>query len=264
MKAAERELADQKRELRDELRRNRFRRGNDPILVQVHGLSQVYSSQGIENVALRGIDLTIEQGEFTAIFGPSGSGKSSLLRLLGALDQPTSGRVVLEGVDLSELDEAGLSTFRLHKIGFVLPADNLIPMLTARENIEFALYMQGRNSGDRQALATDMLTRVGLSGLAGKLPIDMSSGQQQRAALARAVAGRPEVLIADEPTAHLDGVSARKLLDLMRTLNREEGTTFVYATHDPRMLERADRVIELTDGEICSDDVRRRLGPTPL
>lgn len=231
-----------------------------PVQIEVRDLSKVYDSRGVETVALRDVDLEIQRGEFTALAGPSGSGKTTLLNMIGALDRPTSGTVLLEGVDLESLDDGELSQLRLHKLGFVFQSYNLIPVLTARENVEFVMELQGVKAAKRALLANDVLARVGLEGLGNKRPLEMSGGQQQRVAVARAIVSRPEVVLADEPTANLDSNTAQKLLDLMHQLNHEEDITFVFSTHDPMVMDMADRLVRLHDGQISTDEVRRQVG----
>jgi len=230
-----------------------------PVQIEVRDLSKVYDSRGVETVALRDVDLEIDRGEFTALAGPSGSGKTTLLNMIGALDRPTKGTVLLEGVDLETLDDGELSQLRLHKLGFVFQSYNLIPVLTARENVEFVMELQGVKASKRRLLADDVLGRVGLDGLGNKRPLEMSGGQQQRVAVARAIVSRPEVVLADEPTANLDSNTAQKLLDLMHELNHEEGITFVFSTHDPMVMDMADRLVRLHDGQISTDEVRRQV-----
>lgn len=222
-------------------------------------VEKVYSTRGVETRALAGIDLTVEAGEFTALAGPSGSGKTTLLNLLGALDVPTAGQILLDGEELAQLKPAELSDRRLHKLGFVFQAYNLIPVLSAVENVEFVLELQGIGSSERRKRATELLERVGLGDLAEKRPLEMSGGQQQRIAVARAIASRPRVVLADEPTANLDSTTAKSLLDLMQTLNRDEGVTFLFSSHDPLVLNKAERRILLRDG-IIEGEERGSLG----
>jgi putative ABC transport system ATP-binding protein len=203
--------------------------------------------------ALKDIDLTVEKGDFLAIVGPSGSGKTTLLNILGGLDKATSGRVWVEQRDLAHLKSRQLTTFRLHHIGFVFQAFNLIPVLTARENVEFIMLLQKRPRAERTKHAEDLLRAVGLEDQMDRRPHELSGGQQQRVAVARALASMPAFVLADEPTANLDSASAENLLDIMETLNRERGMTFVFSTHDPRVMKRARRVITLQDGQIVSD-----------
>ena len=208
-----------------------------------------------ENVihAVDGIDLRVEKGEFTAIVGPSGSGKSTLLNLIGGLDKPTGGEVRIEGKPIQSLSDNQMINFRLRHIGFVFQAYNLIPVLTAIENVEFIMLLQGRSREERQQRALQLLTSVGLGEQTHKKPTELSGGQQQRVAVARALASRPAFVLADEPTANLDSRSTADLLDIMANLNREEETTFLFATHDQRVIDRARRVITVEDGKIKSD-----------
>jgi putative ABC transport system ATP-binding protein len=224
-----------------------------PIL-EARGLHKVYETRGVETVALAGVDLTIEAGEFAAVAGPSGSGKTTLLNLFGALDTPTSGEVFLEGEVLRGLSAGQLADLRLRKLGFVFQAYNLIPVFTARENVEFVMQLQGIPVRQRHKRAEDLLREVGLEGLADKRPLEMSGGQQQRVAVARAIASRPRVVLADEPTANLDSVTAGHLLELMEQLNRQHGVTFLFSTHDPLVMEKARRLIRLHDGRIAGDE----------
>lgn len=253
-------LEEAEKALKDEKRRRRVIDPGAPTQIQARQVCKVYDARGVETVALRDVDLDIAQGEFTALAGPSGSGKTTLLNVIGALDRPTSGKVLLEGVDLATLDDAELSRLRLTKLGFVFQSYNLIPVLSALENIEFVMELQGQKAEFRRHLALEVLDRVGLEGLGHKRPLEMSGGQQQRVAVARAIVSRPEVVLADEPTANLDSVTAQKLLDLMRGLNRTEGITFLFSTHDPLVMDMADRLVRLQDGRIHTDEVRRRIG----
>jgi putative ABC transport system ATP-binding protein len=225
-------------------------------LVEVRGLTRTYTQGEITVQALRGIDLDVERGEFTALMGPSGSGKSTLLHLIGGLDAPTAGSVSIEGKDLASLDATTLSDLRRDRIGFVFQAYNLIPVLTAAENAELVLMLQGQPADVRRAAATRTLAQVGLQGLEGRRPNELSGGQQQRVAVARAIAGKPAVVLADEPTANLDSKTGQELVSLMATLNREHGVTFIFATHDPKVLDAATRVVRLVDGRIVEDSRR--------
>lgn len=225
------------------------------VVVETQDLHKIY--EGVEPVhAVNGVNLQIQQGEFTAIVGPSGSGKTTLLNIIGGLDRPNSGEVHVAGVNLSDLPEAQLTDFRLNNIGFVFQAYNLIPVLTARENIEFTMLLQKRDKEERTARSTELLEAVGIGGLGEKRPSQMSGGQQQRVAVARALAPKPQFILADEPTANLDSHSTATLLDIMLGLNEREGTTFIFSTHDQRVIDRARRVITLEDGEIVSDERR--------
>ena len=219
-------------------------------LVATHDLKKTYRQGEVEVPALRGVNLTLEEGDFTALVGPSGSGKTTLLNLIGGLDRPSAGSVAIDGQELTELSEAALSDYRLHHVGFIFQAYNLIPVLTARENVEFVMVLQGRRPAEFRQRSLVYLARVGLSDLANRRPKALSGGQQQRVALARALAAGPRLVLADEPTANLDGENALELLALMRDLNRKERMTFLFSTHDERVMERARRVIVLRDGDI--------------
>jgi putative ABC transport system ATP-binding protein len=223
-----------------------------PIL-EARQLCKTYSTRGVETPALVGLDLAIEEREFTALAGPSGSGKTTLLNLFGALDEPTSGEVRLDGEPLADLSARELSELRLRKLGFIFQAYNLIPVLSARENVEFVMELQGVPAAERRTRADELLTEVEIAELADKRPLEMSGGQQQRIAVARAIASRPRVVLADEPTANLDSKTAGKLLDLMARLNSERGVTFLFSTHDPLVIDRATRKIRLVDGRIVGD-----------
>jgi putative ABC transport system ATP-binding protein len=226
----------------------------EEALVQVRGVEKVFRSGSIEVPALRGIDLEINAGEFMAIVGPSGSGKTTLLNLMGALDVPTAGRVEVIGRDLSQLSRHQRADLRLRELGFVFQAYNLVPVLTAIENVEFVLELQGMDRRQRQARAQQTLDELGLGELAQRRPGAMSGGQQQRVAVARAVASRPRLVLADEPTANLDSDNAQALLGMMRRLRDEEGVSFVFSTHDPLVVSYASRVVSLRDGHIVSDE----------
>ena len=223
-------------------------------LVRAEGLEKVYRVDHVEIPALRGIDLTIGEGEFLAIAGPSGSGKTTLLNLIGGLDRPTAGRVFLEGEEITSLSRARLAELRLRKIGFVFQAYNLLPVLTALENVEYVMLLQGVPARERRRRALEILKEVGLEGYADRLPGRMSGGQQQRVAVARAIVARPRLVLADEPTANLDSGTGSELLDLMRRLNRDHDVTFVFSTHDPLVMERAERLVRLRDGKIVIDE----------
>ncbi len=226
-------------------------------LVEVSNLHKVYPG-GSKVAALKGVDLVIARGEFTALAGPSGSGKSTLLNLVGTLDRPTKGTVSYDGRIVSTLGPDPLSDFRLRSLGFVFQAYNLIPVLTAVENVEYPLVLQGMDAGERRALAHEALGWVGLEGFAERRPDLLSGGQQQRVAVARAIVTRPSLVLADEPTANLDSKTGAQLLDLMEGLNDDHDITFLFSSHDGAVLERARRVVRLQDGELLSDDVRER------
>ncbi len=223
-------------------------------VLEARGVGKVYATRGVETVALDGVDLVVAEREFSALAGPSGSGKTTLLNLLGGLDTPTSGEILLDGEKLADLSAADLAERRLHKLGFVFQAYNLIPVLTARENVEFVMQLQGTAAGERRARAEILLRDVELDGLGDKRPLEMSGGQQQRVAIARAIASHPRIVLADEPTANLDSATAVRLLDLMERLNREQGITFLFSTHDPLVMERARRLVRLRDGRIAADE----------
>ncbi len=222
-------------------------------IIRTEEVWRIYRQGSLEVEALKGVTLTIEQGEFTALVGPSGSGKTTLLNLLGGLDSPDRGGIRLDGTELSGLSAGELSRFRLYHIGFVFQAYNLIPVLSAYENTEFILLLQGVPEQERRTRVLRLLKEVGLEGMERRRPFELSGGQQQRVAVARAIAARPRIVLADEPTANLDSKTAAALLDLMRDLNRQEGTTFLFSTHDPLVMDRAARTVRLRDGEILED-----------
>ncbi len=225
-------------------------------ILEARGVTKVYETRGVETHALNGVDLEIGEGEFTALSGPSGSGKTTLLNLFGALDEPTRGEIHLDGESLAHLGAAALSDLRLRKLGFVFQAYNLIPVLSAIENIEFVMVLQGVSAGKRRARAEDLLREVDLEGLGGKRPLEMSGGQQQRVAVARAIASHPRIVLADEPTANLDSETAARLLDLMERLNADRGVTFLFSTHDPLVMDRARRNVRLKDGRVVADEAK--------
>ncbi len=206
--------------------------------------------------ALRGVNLTINDGEFVALVGPSGSGKTTLLNQLGALDTPTSGTLSVLGNELSSLNSTQRSELRLHKIGFVFQAYNLVPVLTARENVEFVLELQGIDSAERKKRSEKILRDLGLSAEANRRPDQLSGGQQQRVAVARAIASQPQLILADEPTANLDSKNAEALMDLMHELHERYEMTFLFATHDPRVMRHAKRVVTLEDGRVLRDELK--------
>ena len=223
-------------------------------VIETKDLKKYYNAgTDLEVRALDGVNLNIEQGEFTAIVGPSGSGKTTLLNLIGGLDQASGGKVIINGQDITGLSENELIDFRLHHIGFVFQAYNLIPVLSAYENAEFIMLLQGKPETERRQRVTKLLTEVGLEKQLDKRPAQMSGGQQQRVAVARALASKPKFVLADEPTANLDSKSTAQLLDIMKKLNEEEGITFIFSTHDQRVIDRAKRIIRLEDGQIVSD-----------
>jgi putative ABC transport system ATP-binding protein len=222
-------------------------------IVACHDLSKTYRPDHLAVNALTGVELSIAEGEFACLVGPSGSGKTTLLNLIGGLDQPTGGEVRLRGQRIDTLSPGELADLRLRHVGFVFQAYNLIPVLTARENVELVMELQGIDAAERARLSHDILHEVGLQGLAGRRPAELSGGQQQRVAVARAIVSHPAVVLADEPTANLDSQTASSLLDLMRELNRTHGITFVISTHDPMVMEFARRRVMLRDGRVVED-----------
>ncbi|NNE54869.1 MAG: ABC transporter ATP-binding protein [Flavobacteriales bacterium] len=224
-------------------------------IIAISNLKKHYNPDSPTEVkALNGVDLQIEKGEFTAIVGPSGSGKTTLLNIIGGLDDSSDGSVLIDGTDISGMKESELIDFRLHNIGFVFQAYNLIPVLTAKENTGFIMLLQNRNSQERELRVKELLKEVGLEDKLNERPNQLSGGQQQRVAVARALASKPKFVLADEPTANLDSKSTADLLDLMARLNKEEGTTFIFSTHDQRVIDRARRIVTLEDGVIVSDE----------
>jgi putative ABC transport system ATP-binding protein len=223
-------------------------------IVELEDVTRVYQQGSVEVHALRGLSMTLATGEFTALCGPSGSGKTTTLNLIGALDKPTGGSVLLEGHNLGELNRRELSALRRDRIGFVFQAYNLMPVLTAYENAELVLWVQGKPAAERRRRVLDLLAEVGLEGMEGRRPTELSGGQQQRVAIARAIASDPAIVLADEPTANVDSETAKMLLDIMEKLNQDHGVTFLFSTHDPQVMERATRVVRLVDGRIANDD----------
>lgn len=219
-------------------------------IIKVVGVSKVYNPETIPVHALTDINLELEEGEFTAIVGPSGCGKTTLLNMIGGLDHPTTGKVIIHGTDLSTLNSAQLIDFRLHNIGFVFQDYSLLPVLTARENTEFIMQLQKRPRKEYRDRSTALLTEVGLGDKLDSYPRKLSGGQQQRVAVARALAAKPRFVLADEPTANLDSHSTAELLDIMLKLNHEEHVTFIFSTHDQRVIDKARRVVTLEDGKI--------------
>ena len=225
-------------------------------VIEIQDLHKIYNSSEVKVHAVDGVTLDFQEAEFAAIVGPSGSGKTTLLNLLGGLDYPTSGQILVDGVDLSTLKSSALIDFRMRNIGFVFQAYNLIPVLTARENIEFIMSLQKIAAQERDDRTFELLKAVGLADRAESRPAKLSGGQQQRVAVARALASKPKFVLADEPTANLDSKSATTLLEIMEKLNHESKITFIFSTHDPRVVKMAHRVITLEDGRVVSDDVR--------
>ncbi len=223
-------------------------------VIKVQAIKKTYNAESIPVHALRGVDLSIQQGEFTALVGPSGSGKTTLLNIIGGLDAATEGSVLIDQQNISQLTDSQLIDFRKEHIGFVFQAYNLIPVLTAKENVEFVMLLQGKSQAERDARVKDLLGAVGLSEQIDRRPNQLSGGQQQRVAVARALASKPKFVLADEPTANLDSKSTADLLDIMAKLNREENITFLFSTHDQRVIDRAQRIVTLEDGAIISDE----------
>ncbi len=224
-------------------------------LIDLNNVSKIYDGTAVSVKAVDQVTLKIEKGEFTAIVGPSGSGKTTLLNLIGGLDQPTNGKIIIDGTDISTFKPDELINFRLHHIGFVFQAYNLIPVFTAKENVEFIMLLQNISKSEREKKVMDFLEAVGLKDRINSKPSELSGGQQQRVAVARALASTPSFVLADEPTANLDSVSAESLLDLMENLNHKYSMTFVFSTHDQRVINRAHRIVTLEDGKVKSDEL---------
>ena len=225
-------------------------------ILEIKNVSKIYNESEVQVNAVDGVTLDFQEAEFAAIVGPSGSGKTTLLNLIGGLDNPTSGEIIIDGTNLAKLKSSELIDFRMRNIGFVFQAYNLIPVLTAKENVEFIMNLQKWSRKERDERTFELLKAVGLFERANSRPSKMSGGQQQRIAVARALASRPKFVLADEPTANLDSKSASTLLEIMEKLNHEEKITFIFSTHDARVVKMAHRVITLEDGKVVSDDVR--------
>ncbi|HOU30715.1 MAG TPA: ABC transporter ATP-binding protein [Bacteroidales bacterium] len=223
-------------------------------ILELKKVNKIYDGSEVPVHAVRDVTLEFEEGEFAAIVGPSGSGKTTLLNLIGGLDMPTSGEIIIDGVNLAKLKPSQLIDFRLRNIGFVFQSYNLIPVLTARENVEFIMSLQKWPRKERDARTYELLKAVGLEERMNSRPSKLSGGQQQRVAVARALAPKPKFILADEPTANLDSKAASNLLEIMEKLNREEKITFIFSTHDPRVVKKARRVITLEDGRVFSDE----------
>ncbi|MGD8909004.1 MAG: ABC transporter ATP-binding protein [Chromatiales bacterium] len=223
-------------------------------LLTLEGIDKRYRQGEVEVHALQAIDLQLAEGEFAALVGPSGSGKTTLLNIIGGLDAPSSGSVRLNGTELTQLSESSLSDFRLFQLGFIFQAYNLVPVLSALENVELVMVLQGRQEREKRERAEHYLQLVGLREQMHRRPSALSGGQQQRVAVARALAAGPRLVLADEPTANLDSDNAGALLDIMHRLSHEDKTTFLFSTHDPRVMERAERIITLRDGHIVTDE----------
>jgi putative ABC transport system ATP-binding protein len=223
-------------------------------IIDIKNLHKVYTDNSVSVNALNGINLEFEEGEFSAIVGPSGSGKTTLLNIIGGLDDATQGTVTIDNVVINQLSARKLTDFRMKNIGFVFQAYNLIPVLTAGENVEFIMHLQGTGKKERANRTRELLQAVGLGEMTDRRPSKLSGGQQQRVAVARALASKPKFVLADEPTANLDSKSTENLLEIMEKLNKEEKITFIFSTHDARVVSKARRVITLEDGHIVSDE----------
>ncbi len=224
-----------------------------PAIITATNISKIYHKTAVPVQAINHLSLTIEEGEFTAIVGPSGCGKTTLLNILGGLDHPTEGKVEVAGTDISTMKDGELIDFRLQNIGFVFQAYNLIPVLTAMENVEFIMLLQKKAKKERHERAMELLRQMDIADKANTKPSQLSGGQQQRVAVARALASKPRFILADEPTANLDSASTSNLLDLMAKMNKEQKATFIFSTHDQRVMDKASRIVTLEDGAIVSD-----------
>jgi len=223
-------------------------------IVRLQDVTKDYGQGEVVTRALRGVDLEVDTGEFTAMAGPSGSGKSTLLNVIGGLDRPTSGRVEVDGRDVGAMPDRARVRLRRNRIGFIFQSYNLIPVMTALENAEYVLMLQGVNTAERRDRVRALLAEVGLDGLENRFPRELSGGQQQRVAIARAIASQPTLVLADEPTANVDSKTGQALLDLMAELNENQGVTFFFSTHDRAVMDRARRLLTLSDGRIVSDE----------
>ncbi len=232
-------------------------------IIELNNLIKHYDVNGLSVPAVRGVNLSIGEGEFAAIAGPSGSGKTTILNLIGGLDKPSEGQVIVEGNNLAHLSQKELSDLRLRKIGFVFQAYNLIPVLTALENVEYVLLLQGIRREDRKTRAASILREVGLEAEINRFPRELSGGQQQRVAVARAIVSEPTIVLADEPTANLDQKTGESLIELMHHLNRTKNITFLFSTHDPMVMDRAERLMHIIDGQIISDVRKHTKTPKP-
>jgi len=223
-------------------------------VIEIKDLVKIYNSSEVQVKAVNGITINFEEGEFTAVVGPSGSGKTTFLNMLGGLDRPTSGSVKIGGINVWDLSSRKLIDFRMNNIGFVFQSYNLIPVLTAGENVEFIMHLQGRPKKEREQRTKELLETVGIGDRIKSRPAKLSGGQQQRVAVARALASKPEFILADEPTANLDSTATSGLLELMSQMNKKYNTTFIFATHDQRVMDKARRIITIDDGKIIKDE----------
>ncbi|MBN9484717.1 MAG: macrolide ABC transporter ATP-binding protein [Bacteroidetes bacterium 43-93] len=226
---------------------------NGKAIIDAHNISKIYNADTIPVYAVNNVHLHIEEGEFTALVGPSGSGKTTLLNLIGGLDKADAGNIYINNIDITKLSAGKLIDFRLKNIGFVFQSFNLIPVLTAKENVEFIMLLQGAGKTERLQRVQQLFKEIGLEDKLNSRPAELSGGQQQRVAVARALASKPRFVLADEPTANLDSKSAANLLDIMEMLNKEEKITFLFSTHDQRVIQRARRVVTLVDGAVAED-----------
>ncbi len=223
-------------------------------VIEIKDLVKIYNSSEVQVKAVNGITVNFEEGEFTAVVGPSGSGKTTFLNMLGGLDRPTSGSVKIGGTNVWDLSSRKLIDFRMNNIGFVFQSYNLIPVLTAGENVEFIMHLQGKPKKEREQRTMELLETVGIGDRIKSRPAKLSGGQQQRVAVARALASKPEFILADEPTANLDSKATSGLLELMSQMNKKYNTTFIFATHDQRVMDKARRIITIDDGKIIKDE----------
>ena len=222
-------------------------------IIEIKNLVKKYDESTVPVYAVNGIDLSFQQGEFTAVVGPSGSGKTTFLNMVGGLDKPTSGDILIDNINIIKLNSSQITDFRMRNIGFVFQSFNLIPVLTAKENVEFVMQLQGRSKAERDKRTDELLEEVGLTEKKNVRPNKLSGGQQQRVAVARALASKPKFILADEPTANLDSKSTENLLDIMEKLNKEENITFIFSTHDARVVKKARRIITIEDGKVITD-----------
>ncbi len=227
-------------------------------IIRTENLTKIYNDNSLPVRALEDVNLSFKLGEFTAVVGPSGSGKTTFLNMVGGLDKPTSGKIIIDGTDITRLSDSKLIDFRLNSIGFVFQAYNLLPVLTAKENVSFIMLLQKAGQKEMEDRAAELLKQVGLEDKMDVRPSKLSGGQQQRVAVARALASKPKFILADEPTANLDTTSAMNLLDIMARLNKEESVTLIFSTHDQRVIDRARRVITLVDGKVSEDRLFER------
>jgi putative ABC transport system ATP-binding protein len=228
-------------------------------IVSTANLKKTYQQGKVDVQALKGISMSIDSGEFVALAGPSGSGKTTLLNMIGGLDLPDSGRVIVDGNEYGSMNQSQLATLRLHKIGFVFQAYNLIPVLSALENVEFVMLLQGVSEKDRRIRAEAILDDVGLEGKHDRRPAELSGGQQQRVAVARAIVSNPSIVLADEPTANLDSKTGQGLLEMMKEMNKKKEVTFIFSTHDSMVMDYARRLIYIRDGQVADASVKEKM-----